>query len=285
MRLKIWHRTTYRYSGTVRSAIQLLRLTPRSTEGQFVRKWRVMLDADVRLDRGEDAYGNITHLAFIEGSYSELDIVVEGEVDTTDTNGIVRGSYERQSETFFLRETNLTVASPAIRALARDAFAAEGGDRIAALHRINTTLNSTMRFDTRATTSATTAEASFAAGAGVCQDFAHIFIAAVRSAGVPARYVSGYYLRTDRIDQDAGHAWAEAYVPGLGWVAFDPAQGLSATDRYVRVAVGSDGNEAAPIRGARSGGDAEALTVAITVSNGQAVHPPSPPSQSQSQNQ
>ena len=84
----------------------------------------------------------------------------------------------------------------------------------------------------------------------MCQDFTHIFIAAARSLGIPARYVGGYFHRDDGvIEQDAGHAWAEAFVPELGWVGFDPANGICATDAHVRVAVGLDYLGAAPVRG------------------------------------
>jgi transglutaminase-like putative cysteine protease len=251
--------------------VQLLRLTPRSTESQFVRRWRANLDADARLDKGEDAFGNITHLAFIDGPYERLTVLVEGEVDTVDAHGVVKGSVERQSERLFLRETALTVPTPAIRELARDSLSAEGGDLLAGLHRINTELHKGLAFRVGSTTVATTAGEAFKNRSGVCQDFAHIFIAAARALGAPCRYVSGYYLRTDFEQQDAGHAWAEAFLPGVGWIAFDPAHGHCATERHVRVAVGGDSNDAAPIRGARTGGQAEALRVSVSISQGRGV--------------
>lgn len=271
MRIRISHETTYTYDAMVRGSLQLLRMTPRSSEMQFVRKWRVSIDADARLDRGEDAFGNITHMAFVDGPFDTLRILVEGEVDTTDTNGFVRGSVERLPDRLFLRETALTLATPALRAFASATIAAEGGNKLAGLHHINEAICETMTFVVGATTEATTAGDAFEKREGVCQDFAHIFVAAARAMGVPARYVSGYYLRSDRDDQEAGHAWAEAHLPGFGWLAFDPSHGVCATERYVRVAVGSDGNEAAPIRGARSGGQTEALAVAIKVEPGRQV--------------
>ena len=92
----------------------------------------------------------------------------------------------------------------------------------------------------------------------MCQDLSHIFIAAARSLGVPARYIGGHFHRNDGVtEQEAGHAWAEAFVPDLGWVAFDPTNGISATDAHVRVAVGLDYLGAAPVRGTRQGGGAE----------------------------
>lgn len=268
MRIRISHETTYTYDGTVQSAVQLLRVTPRSNDAQFVRQWRVSVDADARLDRGEDAYGNITHLIFVDGPIDKLTILVEGEVDTHDNRGIVSGTVERVTEKLFLRETRLTASTPEIAEIARAALCSEGGDLLAALHRINADLHQVMKFEVGETHAETTAAEAFKAKTGVCQDFAHIFIAAARAAGVPARYVSGYYLRSDCIRQEAGHAWAEAYLPSIGWVAFDPAHGICATEQHVRVAIGADAQEAAPIRGARTGGSGEALAVSIQVAPG-----------------
>src|SRR5436305_15187795 len=127
-----------------------------------------------------------------------------------------------------------------------------------------------MSFDTDPTQPTTTAAESFKLKRGVCQDLSHIFIAVARSLGIPARYVGGYFHRNDGvIEQDAGHAWAEAFVPDLGWVAFDTANGISATDAHVRVAVGLDYLGAAPVRRTRYGGGAETLAVAVPVAQAQ----------------
>ena len=100
-----------------------------------------------------------------------------------------------------------------------------GADRLAGLHRLVAALHREVIFDTEPTHAATTAAEAFALRRGVCQDLSHIFIAAARSMGIPARYVSGYFHRIDGVtDQEAGHAWAEAKVPDLGWVGFDPAR-------------------------------------------------------------
>ena len=109
------------------------------------------------------------------------------------------------------------------------------------------------------------AEEAVAAGWGVCQDHAHIFIAAARSLDIPARYVSGYLMMNDRINQEATHAWAEAYVQNLGWVGFDVANAMCPDDRYVRVATGLDYGEAAPVSGTRRRAGAERLAVTVEV--------------------
>jgi len=271
MRIRVRHATHYRYDTPAQNALQLLRLTPRSHDGQFVRRWRVAVDADARLVKSEDAYGNITHLVFIAGPLDSVEIVIEGEVDTIESHGIVRGTRERLPVGLFLRETELTRPTAAIRRLARETSAAQGGAVLATLHSLNTTLHDDLSFDVAATSMTTTAGEAYAARHGVCQDFAHVLIAAARSLQIPARYVSGYFLRTDTTTQEAGHAWMEAYVPDIGWIGFDPAQGECTTERYVRVAVGCDALEASPVRGSRTGGTEEALTVALTVAEGRAV--------------
>jgi transglutaminase-like putative cysteine protease len=111
----------------------------------------------------------------------------------------------------------------------------------------------------------TPAEQALVTGKGVCQDHAQIFIAASRALGIPARYVSGYLMMDDRVDQDAGHAWAEAHVDGLGWVGFDVSNGICPDARYVRMATGRDYRDAAPIRGIRFGVHEETMHVSLAV--------------------
>ena len=106
---------------------------------------------------------------------------------------------------------------------------------------------------------------ALAAGQGVCQDHAHIFCSAARLLGLPARYVSGYLMMNDRVEQDASHAWAEAFFEGLGWVGFDISNGYSPDERYIRVATGIDFREAAPINGMRMGGSGEGVLVSLRV--------------------
>ena len=109
------------------------------------------------------------------------------------------------------------------------------------------------------------AEEALAAGHGVCQDHAQIFIGAARLLGFPARYVSGYLFMENNVEQEASHGWAEAYVDGLGWVGFDVANGISPDERYIRVATGLDYKEAAPVSGMRFGDGGEAMTVTLQV--------------------
>ena len=264
MRIFIRHETTYSYLQPTRSAIQHLRLTPRNCDSQHVGDWRVEVDRDCRLRRSEDAFGNILHRFSAEGPLDSISTIVEGEVTTFDTGGMASGAVERFPPMLYLRETPLTDPSPEIIDFARAATAGEAAT-LAKLHALLGALYEAMTFDTDATHAATTASEAFSHRKGVCQDFAHLFIACARGIGAPARYVSGYYLRGDADDQVAGHAWAEAFVEDLGWVGFDPAHGVSPDERYVRIAAALDYLGAAPIRGARAGGDGESMIVRVFV--------------------
>ena len=266
MRIRIHHETTYSYQRPAQSVIQALRLTPRDHDGQYVWKWRVDVDFGGLSRPRDDAFGNILHLLSGQGPIGSFTIAVDGEIETTDTAGIVRGAAECFPPTLYLRETALTKPDENIVAFARSAMSDGGAGRLDILHRLLAATHQHLVFDIGPTDATTTAALAFGIGRGVCQDLSHVFIAAARSLGIPCRYVGGYLLRSDgTIQQEAGHAWAEAYLPDLGWIGFDPANGISPTDAYIRVAVGLDYLGAAPVRGAQFGGAAESLNVAVTV--------------------
>src|SRR5262245_28200085 len=267
MRIRISHLTSYRYEKPATSVIQMLRLTPRNHDGQYVARWRIDISADCRLDQHEDAFGNIIHAFTAEGPFEELKVLVEGEVETRDTQGIVRGAVERFPPSLYLRETALTGVDEGIAGLAVGAREAAGADVLKLLHLLLARLHDEMVVDPGAApVGATTAAETFAKKRGVSADLAHVFIAAARSVGIPARYVGGYVHRPDGASStQAGHAWAEAFVGGLGWVAFDAANGICATDAQVRVAVGLDQLGAAPARGTRYGGTEEMPAVDVRV--------------------
>ncbi len=268
MRLAVRHETIYTYQRPATRAIQTLRLTPRGYDGLFVVNWRIDVDRDCRLRQTTDPFGNVVHNFTVEGPIDELAIVAHGNVETVDTDGIITGQVERFPPVVFLRDTALTTADGAIRAFADGvaANAAADTNRIDLMHAVMDGIRQRMRFEVDATDTGTSAMEAFALGHGVCQDFAHIFIAAVRHLGVPARYAGGYLLNvSEATESPAGHAWAEVLIDDLGWVGFDPANGVCPTDAYVRVAVGLDYLGAAPVRGAHYGGEGESLAVKVTI--------------------
>ena len=269
MRIRVSHETRYRYDAPISGVIQTLRLTPRNYDGQYVVHWRIDVSEDCRLDAHEDAFGNLTHTFSVEGPFAELGVQVEGEVDVQNSAGIVRGAIERFPPSLYLRATPLTEADGAIVDFARE-VRAQSDDTLPMLHALLGRIHEEMVFDTAPTLTSTTAAEAFALKRGVCQDLTHIFIAAARHLDVPARYVGGYFHRVDGVtQQEAGHAWVEAYVPTVGWIAFDPANGICATDAHIRVAVGLDYLGAAPVRGARRGGGNESLAVKVMVDQAQ----------------
>ena len=197
MRIRVDYRTHYHYGAPAKSIIQVLRLTPRPHEGQRVVRWRVDIDADAKLAKGEDAFGNITQTAFIAGPVNELDVAVSGEIETWDTHGVVRGTVERFEPEVFLRTTDLTAPDQDLARFARDCAEAAGEDPLRRLHQLMMAIHDRVTFDTAPTHSATTAAEAFAGKRGVCQDLSHIFIAAAWSLGVPARYVSGHLAQDE----------------------------------------------------------------------------------------
>lgn len=267
MRIRIVHDTVYTYEQPARGLIQILRLTPRDHDGQHVREWRIEPSVNGRLTAREDGFGNLVHWFSADEPTDALTVRVTGEIETFETSGIVRGAVERLPDLFYLRDTPLTEASPEIKAFAeRIAQQAGARDPLPLLHRLLAAVHEAVTFEPGPASAGTGAATAFAAGRGVSQDLAHVFLAAARHLELPSRYVSGYFRRDeDGHDQRAGHAWAEALVPGLGWVGFDPAHGLSATEAHVRVAVGLDYLGAAPIRGSRMGGGTETLDVSLRV--------------------
>jgi transglutaminase-like putative cysteine protease len=269
MRVCISHKTHYRYERPVKTLTQILRLTPRGHDGQHVRKWRIEPSVDGRLRPREDTFGNIVHVFSADDPVEEMTVCVTGEVETHDTGGVIRGTVERLADPFYLRDTDLTAADEGIRELAHS-LGNGSPERLATLHRLLEALHGQVAFDTEPTHVATTAAEAFLLKRGVCQDLTHIFIAAARCLGIPARYVSGYLYRADGVvHQEAGHAWAEAKIDDLGWVGFDAANGISVSEAHVRVAVGLDYLGAAPVRGSRTGGGAEDLDVALKVESAQ----------------
>jgi transglutaminase-like putative cysteine protease len=265
MRLKIFHSTSYRYEPPATNVIQILRMTPGSHDGQYVAEWQIDVSSDSRLDVHEDAFGNVTHV-LSQAATADLLITAEGLIETHDTGGVLRGTNERFPPSLFLRATSLTSVNPGMATFTRDLRAEAEGDALGFLHALMTQVHEHMTFDEDPTHSGTSALEAFELKRGVCQDYAHIFIACARTGGVPARFVSGHFLRSDGImDQPAGHAWAEAFVPDLGWVGFDPANCICTTDSHVRVAIGLDYLGAAPVRGTRYGGGKETLTVTVRV--------------------
>jgi transglutaminase-like putative cysteine protease len=263
MRLAIDHTTHYRFTGPVSHGLQRLRLTPRTTAGQTVASWNLHLDGARTEVEYDDENGNrVTLISFVPGA-NEVSIRCEGLIDTIDQAGIVGRHTGFLPLWHFRQPTPLTKPGPRLRSLLGTLQA--GDDRLATLHALSTLVLDVIEYAPGHTDATTGSEGALAAGRGVCQDHAHVFITAARALGIPARYVSGYLLMKDRVEQDAGHAWAEAHVDGLGWVGFDIANAICPDSTYVRVAAGRDYKEAAPLTGMRYGAHDESMHVTLAV--------------------
>ncbi len=263
MDLHISHKTSYAYDQPVSYALQRLHLRPQSNAMQTVLDWNITVDGGVVELTCNDHHGNIIDLVNTFRGASELVVTAEGTVRTNDCAGVFGKVYGSAPLWHFVQGTALTQPNKDIRALAKPLKGAS--DPLGALHAMSASILSAVPYATGQTYTETTAEQALAGGAGVCQDHAHIMISAARVAGMPARYVSGYLMLDDRIDQDASHAWAEVHLPSLGWVGFDVSNGISPDERYVRLAIGTEARDAAPIQGLRMGPGDESLIVTLQV--------------------
>lgn len=266
MLLTVEHVTTYRYEAPVRGVVQSHRLTPAQFEGQKVLAWEVQVTDGLRGGGFRDGSGDWIQGWTVRGPVSEIAVTVRGTVETQDTAGVLRGLREVTAPPVWLTETAATAPDDAIIALAGAAQAA--GDTLAVAHEMSDTVAEAIAWTRGATRAHTSAAEALALGEGVCQDHAHVLIAMARSGGLPARYVTGYFL-TGEDDGEAAHAWAEIWIKGLGWVGFDPANRCCPDDRYIRLGCGFDAQDAAPIRGTTRGPGSESLTVAVAVRQAQ----------------
>ncbi|PWK62066.1 transglutaminase family protein [Roseicyclus mahoneyensis] len=264
MRLKILHTTTYHFEHPVYYGLQQLRLVPKSRTGQTVVHWKMEIDGGTLQTEFTDHHQNRVSLISFDSQANSIVVHCEGEVDTADTAGVTGRHAGFAPLWFFQHSTELTRAGTRVRALARG-LKEEQPEDIARLHALSARITAAVPYEIGLTQATTTAEEAVEIGGGVCQDHAQIFVAAARHMGYPARYVSGYLLMSDRVHQDASHAWAEAYIEPLGWVGFDVSNGYSPDERYVRVATGLDYRDAAPVSGLRFGKPGEAMSIDIQV--------------------
>ena len=265
MRLAIKHTTRYSFKEPVVHALQRLRLTPKETQGQQILSWDMQYEnAHPELEYDDQNFNTVTLIGVDPGA-SQVTVTCSGLVETQDNAGVIGQHSGHLPLWSFLSQTALTKPGPKLRALIRDVPGPEDGAKLDYLHALSARIAEQVEYKTGSTAVRTSAEEAVADGHGVCQDHAHIFIGAARAANIPARYISGYLMMNDRIEQEATHAWAEAHIDGLGWVGFDVSNGISPDPRYVRVATGRDYRDAAPVTGISFGTTEQLLTVDVAV--------------------
>ncbi len=260
MQMHIRHETRYRYERPVKYSVQSLHLTPRRDWSQRALSWTITAPGR-RLEQ-VDAYGNIAHLLTIEEPHREIHIVVRGVVETVDNDG--RQDDGPLSPLAYLASTPLTAPNDELRAFAQSALQ-NTADPKSRGHALADAVFGAVRYKSGASDVRDSAAQAFRSGEGVCQDHAHVFIAAARAAGMPARYVSGYLYTGDTSDA-ASHAWVDVWLGAeLGWQSIDVTHKRPAVGTYCRLAVGRDYLDAAPVRGVRQGGGGEIMEANVLV--------------------
>ena len=267
MRLSVRHITRFEFDQPSGHSIHDVRLTPKPATGQRIVSWRI--DGPGKRSEWVDGHGNSVTTFSVASQHDAVEIAVAGLYEFSGADQWLRPSdAPTLPAPFWLRNSGLTrhdaSFDPLIAGLAERA--ADPTKRVIALHELMERVAARMTYKTGVSTVDTTAAEALARGAGVAQDTAHVFIAACRRLCVPARYVSGYLRNDDGLHVGrTSHSWAEAWVPGLEWVGFDPANNISPRGDSLRVAIGLDYRDAAPVSGRRVGfGDAK-MTVEASV--------------------
>lgn len=263
MQLHIQHTTRYAYSTPVDYTIQQLRLTPQDGFGQRVRNWEVRVKGN--MSRYSDAFGNASHTLVVDTPHEEISITASGDVET-DLD--LPPPTDMLPLAVYLRDTPLTKPDKRISGFARLFLPPSGKVNEVVLTALMHGILDCVSYRKGSTGVHTSAAEALAAGEGVCQDHAHIFIACCRSLGVPARYVSGYLFAPDGGVMES-HAWADAWLEDTGWHSFDVSNGQRSNGIHVRLATGLDYRDACPISGIRRGGGNESMSISVQVQQSQ----------------
>ena len=249
MKLEIVHSTRYRYSGPIAETVMEVRLRPMDGNGQRCLEFRLELSHGIEPRMYEDGFGNKVHYFNLVKPHSGLSIVSRSTVET----GLGPDAEPGEELVLdFLRFRHPVTDVEGVRSLATRHSINDRSSPVAiefALDELTQTIAREFTYDRTVTNVYSAVEDVLALRAGVCQDFAHLFIAAARVMGVPARYVSGYIHTPGEKVVAASHAWAEAWVAGRGWIGFDATHPVRTTPNHVRLAVGRDYTDAAPTRG------------------------------------
>ncbi len=266
MRLSVRHVTRYSYDSPARALVQTHKLIPSHCASQNILEWNVSVGDAIRGAAFRDSAGDMIETISVRGPVDELVIEVTGEVETVDLFGVLRNHRECVPPTTYLRSTRMIRPDSALRDLSAEALGGmEGESDLNRAHALARAVNDAIAYVPGETEEMTTAAEALSGGKGVCQDHTHALIAVAHAAEIPARYVAGYLHSGADAMGEASHAWAELFVPGLGWVGFDAANRCCPDERYIRLCSGYDSQDAAPIRGILNAGVEEHLDVSVAV--------------------
>jgi transglutaminase-like putative cysteine protease len=276
------HTTEYDYSESVAVAHHVARLRPRKLARQeCLHHELVIAPAAAVTSTYEDYFGNLVTCFAVQGAHKRLVVGARSTVAVTaadwpqpDATPPWEAAADRETMPFdaveFVFDSTTSRSQSSVEGYARESFP-PGRPLLDAVVELTGRIHREFTFDPKATTVATPLTEVFASRRGVCQDFARLEIACLRSLGIPARYVSGYLETvpppgTPRlIGADASHAWLTVHCPGAGWIPVDPTNNLLPSDTHVTIAWGRDYNDVSPIRGVILGGGAHSLAVQVDV--------------------
>lgn len=286
MTYKISHKTTYRYKYPVSVGNHVACLTPRSFPHQRVTQHELRISPAAKLTHRIDYFGNQLSFFTVPEPHKRLvvearsEVVIEKDKDLQPVRSLpweeVAAILPKCHDVKSLEAFQFTFESPRIRPGAQLAsYALEsftpGREFVAAVLDLTERIYRNFKFDSKATSVRTSPEEVFRKRRGVCQDFAHLQIACLRSLNLPARYVSGY-LRTypplgapRLVGGDASHAWVSAYCPEIGWIDVDPTNNVVPSNNHVTLGWGRDYGDVSPLRGLILGGRDHTLKVNVDV--------------------
>jgi transglutaminase-like putative cysteine protease len=281
------HRTTYRYSREVAYSRLVAHLAPRATSRQRSQAFELRVTpVPVRCVERPDFFGNRTNWFTVDQPHALLEVLAESRVvvyPATDVLSQAGASWESVRRTLespddsdaqdavqYTFDTPLTAVNAEVVEYARASFA-RGRPLLACVLELNARIHRDFKYNSEATDTSTTVGRAFELRAGVCQDLAHVGVAAVRAMGLAARYVSGYLLthpapgRERLVGADASHAWFAAWIPPFGWIDFDPTNDMLPSGEHITAAWGRDYTDVAPIHGIITGGSAHEIDVGVDV--------------------
>ncbi len=262
MRLRIEHTTAFNYELPISEAYTEMRLAPLDLGGQRRTFFRLRTEPDGEVTHFLDRYGNEVHYFDLLQPHQQLRVTAISEVITLPEFRDEERGLSPLARYDYLTATRYTPEEETLRALTHSVNAAH--DPAAAAIGLMNAVHQSIKYEKGATTVKTTAAEALEIGKGVCQDYAHVMIAAARSARLPARYVSGYLFSPDAPEM-ASHAWVDLFVEGIGWLSLDPTHNCPQGERHVRVGVGRDYADVPPTRGVYKGKAKEAMEVQVTV--------------------
>jgi transglutaminase-like putative cysteine protease len=270
MRLRIEHTTSFSYDEPISEAYTELRLHPLDTISQRCLSFKLLTEPRGDVMHYSDRFRNLVHHFDALESHEQVVVRALSEVVTGDRFIDDQRELSPLDEFDYLGATTYAPQDEAILAFVAPHIVDD--DSNATALRLMNALYTSMKYERGATDVRTTAIEALSLGRGVCQDFAHVMLAAARCASIPSRYVSGYLYSAnangDGPANAASHAWVDVFTNERGWVSLDPTHGCEQTNDYVRVAVGRDYADVPPTRGVFKGKAKENLSVNVKVSAG-----------------